>query len=261
MNTNNNALKNFIAGAADRVSLLFYPPACAFCGSVMPRSETGVYICPDCMSKLRFCVNENCCSVCGVPVPDHSSELCPECFNRRTAGHPPHYNRIVSACVYDDAAKGGILRYKSGAESGSAATFAGLIAAVAGSAFTKTKPDLVGAVPPRRQRMLQLGFDQCHAVAKLTARRLGLPYVKNMLTRSRDSRKQTELSGSERRTNLSGAFELNVPPDKIRGRSILLIDDVKTTGSTIDECARVLKERGAARVYGASVAITDFLGE
>lgn len=258
MNTNDNSLKNFTAGAADRISLLFYPPACAFCGRIMPRSKTGVYICPDCMSELRFCVNEDCCSICGAPVSDSGHHLCSECFNRRAAGHRTHYNRIISACVYDDAAKGGILRYKSGAESGSATTFAGLIAAVAGSAFENAGLDLVGAVPPRRQRMLGLGFDQCHALAKLTARRLGLPYVKNMLIRRRDCRKQTELSGNERRVNLSGAFGLNVSPDKIRGRSVLIIDDVKTTGSTFDECARVLKEKGAARVYGASVATTDF---
>lgn len=239
----------------DKILYILYPEKCAFCGKVMPHSETGVYICPECMDKIRFCVNESCCSICGTPI-DQDKNICGECFDLKKSGGSMNYDRIISACVYDENTKGGILNFKRGFASGSYKTFGGMIAA---SVSVKLKKiDLIAAVPPRKERMRNPGFDQCDILAAEVSKRLEIPYRKNILRRVRETTKQTSLSGDMRRENLFGAFEVKIDPGFINKKNILVIDDVKTTGSTFNECARALKEKGAAHVYGASVAETDF---
>ena len=239
----------------DKILYWFYPAICAFCGKIMAYSKTGVYICPECMEKLRFCVNEKCCYVCGSPVENENYGLCHECFSIRHSGSRMYYDRIISVCVYDENSRNGIVKFKKGINSGSVSTFAGIIAAVAQSNLKDF--DFVAAVPPRKKRMRELGFDQCHILALKIAKILNIPYVKNILYRTRNSEKQTNLSGEQRRENLSGAFEVKINPDRIKNKRILIIDDVKTTGSTINECARALKEKGAAVVCGATIATTS----
>ena len=238
----------------DKVLSWLYPCSCAFCNEKMAYSTTGVYICSECMEKLRFCIKENCCSICGAPV-DKEYNLCGECFSLKQNGESMYYDRIVSVCVYDENSRDGIIRFKRGLNPGSVSTFAGIMAAVIQNSGKKF--DLVAAVPPRKKRMREFGFDQCHLLAMKTAQILELPYIKNTLYRVKESEKQTELNEKNRRENLSGTFGVKINPDKINGKRILIIDDVKTTGSTINECARALKEKGAAAVCGASIAITS----
>ncbi len=244
----------------DRILFYVYPGACAFCGALMPHSKTGVYICPECMEKVRFCARGSCCPICGAPLDAEPAEdgrraaLCPECFSLRRGGVRRSFDRIIAACAYDENSSGGIIKYKRGLSLGSASTFAGIIAANIRGRLPDIKFDFVAAVPPRRARIREVGFDQCDLLARKTAKALGVPYVKGALKRAREGKKQTELSGDERRANLAGAFETRLGADKIKGKTILVIDDVKTTGSTMEECARALKDKGAAYVCGAAIA-------
>ncbi len=246
----------------DRILFYVYPGACAFCGALMPHSKTGVYICPECMEKVRFCARGSCCSICGAPLEFAAAEdkrrgtICPECFSMRRSGARRSFDRIIAACAYDENSSGGIIKYKRGRSLGSASTFAGIIAANISGRLPDIKFDFVAAVPPRRARIREIGFDQCDLLARKTAKALGVPYIKGAFKRAREGKKQTELSGDERRENLAGAFETRLGADRLKGKTILVIDDVKTTGSTMEECARVLKEKGAAYVCGAAIAAT-----
>ena len=238
-----------------KILCIIYPERCVFCGKIMPYSKTGVYVCGDCLKKVRFCVNESCCSVCGVPV-ESGKNICAECLTMKRSGSSMNYDKIISVCVYDENTKEGILKFKLGNAAGAYASFAGMLAPVISASFKKI--DLIAAVPPRKERMRNFGFDQCHIIAKAVSKKIGVPYKKNVLRRVRETEKQSSLGGDMRRENLFGAFEAKIDPNFINKKNILVIDDVKTTGSTFNECARALKEKGAAHVYGASVAETDF---
>lgn len=240
----------------DGILYCLFPNICGFCDELMPHSNTGVYICDECMQRVRFCVKEHCCKICGSPMPDTNYKICGSCFANKSAGVPVYYEAITAACVYDDKSSRGILRFKKGDCLGAAGTFAGLINAMVLENFKNVKFDLVAAVPPRHERMRSPGFDQCHVLAYKTAKLMGITYKKNMLKRVRRVQKQTSLGRSERQQNLSGAFALSIPSDDISDRTILVIDDVTTTGATMNECARVLKEGGAKAVYGAAIAVT-----
>ncbi len=240
----------------NRTLSCLFPNICGFCDEIMPHSKTGVYICDECMERVRFCVKEHCCEICGSPMQDADHKICESCFANISAGAPVYYKAITAVCVYDDKSSRGILRFKAGGCLGTAETYAGLINAMVSENFKNVKFDLAAAVPPRHERMRSPGFDQCHLLAYKTAKLMGITYKKNMLKRVRRVQKQTSLGRSDRQQNLNGAFALRIPSDYISGRTILVIDDVTTTGATMNECARVLKGSGAKAVYGAAIAVT-----
>lgn len=106
-------------------------------------------------------------------------------------------------------------------------------------------------VPLHRRRYLERGFNQAELLARAWSKHLSLPILKNVLVRSRSTQTQVGLGRVERQKNLVGAFKLKQP---LRNSQVILIDDVFTTGSTLQECARVLKEGGAGEVWGVTVA-------
>lgn len=108
-------------------------------------------------------------------------------------------------------------------------------------------PDLVMPVPLSAQRVNERGYNQAACLAKPLAARLGIHYHPFGMARIRDTRSQVDLSGEARRRNVAGAFE--AVPEIVAGKKILLIDDVMTTGSTMEACAQALREASAEAVY------------
>lgn len=106
-------------------------------------------------------------------------------------------------------------------------------------------------VPLHWRREYQRTYNQCYLLSEYVSSRYGIPICKDLLVRTRATPQQKELSGKERRKNLKGAFQA---APECKGQSIVLIDDVITTGSTLSECALTLKKAGAYRVYAACVA-------
>ncbi len=153
--------------------------------------------------------------------------------------------------------KRGILNLKHARSLSSVNTFSNLITAMVKNDFGGVNFDYITAIPPRRQRMKEIGFDQSGALAKKTAKLLSVKYYPNLFKRIRQTSKQTDLSSFERQQNLNGAFGLKGNSDNIQGKTILVIDDVTTTGATFNECARVLKLSGAKAVYCAAIATTE----
>jgi competence protein ComFC len=117
--------------------------------------------------------------------------------------------------------------------------------------------DIMIPVPLHPARKRERGYNQSDLIANSISRELGIKNESHLLERTRQTQTQTSFDAEGRKKNISGAFSLERnPPDSVSGKNILLIDDVITTGSTIRECAKVLKENGAAEVYAASAAIT-----
>ena len=215
-----------------------YPPSCVHCG------KAGALICEDCLSKLPA-VGEHYCSKCGKPLkPRHFCRHCSSAAFRFNASRAPYlYDGPVSAMIKS-------LKYKGSL---------GLVPILSKllSDFweeIKWNVDVIIPVPLSYKRKAERGFNQSEMIAVNFAKRSGIPCVPKALMKQRDTLQQVGLNAEERKENLYGAFAAE--PKLIKGKRILLLDDVMTTGSTFAECSSVLLDNGAASVYCLSVATT-----
>lgn len=231
---------------------IFFPKRCVQCG------KFGNYVCFDCAGKIER-VKTPTCPECGrITV---YGQYCPPCkrkINTELAG-------LIIAARYD---RGPIkemihgFKYQGLTELGP--MLGELIVerlkdrlpvkgTVPSRGLSPGRHDLlITPVPLHKKKQSQRGFNQAELIAKYVSRKLEIP-GELVLERTRETDSQVKLSGEKRRQNLVGAFKIN-KPDLAIGRTILLVDDVTTTGSTLNECAKVLKTAGAKAVWGVAIA-------
>ncbi len=230
---------------------LIYPTKCIFCGKV---TEIGkeIFICDECRGEIVFCEDALCCEICDKPqISLGEKNICYTCLTRTYRS----YKKAASVVKYEKVTARGIKRYKDGNNQSAGDIFAKLMAKRLKERFPKVKLDLIVGVAPNRKRMMKRGIDPvgtlCENIHKLT----GIPYEKGMLKRIKDVPKQSGLSYDKRMKNMIGAFGLNKNYN-LDGKTVLLVDDVMTTGATVNECAYILKEGGAKAVYVLTLATT-----
>ena len=226
---------------------LVYPRFCAGCGGAVGANES--HVCWDCLSAIQY-VAHPYCSHCGDPVFGRVDEAF-TCYTCSSA--TPHFDRALSAARYQGPLQE-IMRnfkYRKGLWTGD--DIAQLLLACVNSHFDVDEVDAVAFVPlyPARQR--QRGYNQAEVLAAAVAHRLRKPLLRRCLARVRPTPSQTGLTAKARASNVENAFKVR-RPGHVQGRSVLLVDDVMTTGATVNECARVLKKAGASRVWVATVA-------
>lgn len=228
------------------------PPRCLLCGKVL-YERNG--LCTECFGKIEF-VSEPYCKHCGRPFTTQSEQfssidqLCGACLQEKR----PLFKLRRFAFVYSDNSKNLILGFKFLDKTAMAETLANMLHHV-GTDIWNEKPDLLMPVPIHRRRLLERRYNQSALLVKCLARQIGITADYFSLQRVRYTIPQVQLSGRARRNNLKHAFMVK-NPEKIKGRKIVLIDDVETTGSTLKECAKVLKRAGAAEVYALTLART-----
>jgi ComF family protein len=220
------------------------PLRCAACGEIV-NGTAG--FCTDCWKNLRFITRPHCnqCSEpFDLPVPDNSR--CGNCLAK-----PPAWSAARSVWRYESAARDPILRLKYGDRTDLVTLFASHLAQKIDSLSADDL--LIIPVPLHRWRMAMRTFNQAALLATALGRITGLPVQLDGLRRIRHTRPQQGLSRADRLLNVRGAFD--VPnPLAIRGRTILLIDDVLTTGTTLEACARQLLRKGAADIKVLTLA-------
>ena len=213
-----------------------YPPSCGGCNAV------GSRWCVECAHNTQV-ITPPICPICGQV--QRSDVACERCQETR-----PHYVALRSWSVFGGVVRNALhrLKYKRDVALGEA-----LAQPMIHSLQAQAWPiDLVAPVPLGLARLAERGYNQAALLARPIALFLGLAYCPVIVQRARETRSQVGLSAAARRENVSGAFR--ALPERVRGKRILIIDDVTTTGSTLDACAQALMEAGADRVYGMTLA-------
>lgn len=221
----------------DRLLDAVMPPRCVGCRSL------GALLCPQCLQQVRP-LSASLCSRCGQPVP--ASGRCRSCEQRDLP-----VSAVRSAALYGDPVSVAIQRFKYHGQVGLAEPLGGLLVAC-----WQAQPegvDLVVPVPLHERRLCQRGYNQARLLAEVFCRGACLPLLApGVLRRSVDTAQQVALDAQARQRNVAGAFSWHGPPLRV-GR-VLLIDDVMTTGSTLDACGEILRSAGADQVWGLTVA-------
>jgi len=222
-------------GALARTALDFaLPPRCAGCGIIVHDVHS---FCPDCWKLVDF-LGESGCVTCGIPLQATEQKTCGVCLARA-----PRIERTRAAVAYGDLARSLAIRLKYGRKVAIARTMARYMAPLVGEGDDR----LLVPVPLHRTRLWGRGFNQSALVASELSLRLGIAADHSVLARTRRTPALKGMSPLQRRKTVAGAFRVR---DKrsVAGKTVILVDDVLTTGSTADACARTLKRAGAARV-------------
>lgn len=216
---------------------LFFPRRCCLCGCVITWQQT---MCTDCLRDAPF-VLPPICDLCG-----RGEEKC-TCRRHRRA-----YERCVMPFYYDELGKQGIGQLKNAADTAVAEGFAAEMAEVVRREYGGIAFDCLMPVPQYYKDERKKGYNPAAMLARALSRVTGIPYEPR-LRKLFHTTPQKELRAVQRSGNLLGAFTVD-EPDTVVGKTVLLVDDTVTTGSTLDECAKMLKIYGAKAVYAVTAA-------
>jgi ComF family protein len=213
-----------------------YPPTCGGCG------KTGERWCAYCQAAVQK-LNGDICPKCGIPSAHN--KVCPACRKR-----PPDVTALRSWGKYGGPLREAIQRLKYKRDLGMAEPLAQQMVRILRQ--QNWPVDFITTVPLGRLRLHDRGYNQAKELAQPIAWMLGIPYNPGAIIRIRETRSQVGLSARERVTNVDGAFQAK--PIIVTGKTILIIDDVATTGATVNACARSLIDSGARSVYALTLA-------
>ena len=232
---------------AEKILDILYPRKCPGCGEIL--RPQGRLICPDCEHTLRPLTappngeEDNAhalCMKCGAPLTGEG-EYCRMC-----TAHPHAFEQGRAIFIYDDRWKRSLERYKFYGHREFADFCAAAMVKWGGDALRRWSPDLIVPIPLHIQKERVRGFNQARLIAEKTADRTGIPVSSDILLKTRKTAAQKKLDYVHRRRNLKDAFSCS---RRLSGERILLIDDVYTTGSTMDAAASCLKSSGAGPVF------------
>lgn len=225
---------------ANAASDLLFPPTCAGCGEHLARAGS---LCGPCWAEVRF-IDKPYCPVLGTPF---SHDLGAEILSAEAIADPPPFARSRSVAVHEGIIREMVHSLKYNDRLDLAPWMAAWLARAGAELLADC--DVIVPVPLHARRFWMRRSNQSAELARHVARRTGRPFEPDALKRVKRTRQQVGLGLSQRTANVQGAFK--VPPDReilVRGRNVLLIDDVYTTGATVKAAARALLRSGAARV-------------
>jgi len=264
---------------------LIFPAMCHNCDSNISAEALTSYFCKECWQGIEW-FNCPCCPKCGLPYVSPCTNTGSESNSGQyAAGHlcgncrekPPPFDMAISAGRYAGALAEAIklFKYKKKIQLGKRLTEQALKSSLVDRTLQDFQgqggPDTVWGYPACRagtaisaqtviipvplyvKRLREREFNQSAIIGSVIGKIFGLPVAANALVRHRHTRPQVELDGKERKENVIGAFSVE-DRTVIEGKEIILVDDVYTSGSTINECAKVLKKNGADKVYVVTIA-------
>ena len=233
-----------------RAADLFWPRVCALEGCGRASDRPGRHLCSSSFAALPFHEAGGACRICGALVMAETKHefVCESCQN-----NPPAFEFARSAILYQEPSDQIIKDFKFAKATWLCEDLTDLLEGAVRAKLPFSEIDVVVPVPLHPIRLHERGYNQSALLAQALAKRLNRRFDNTSFLRIRNTEHQARLSEEERRKNLKGAFSV-ADTRLIRGRTVLLIDDVMTSGTTLNECARVLLDAGAARVWCATVA-------
>jgi len=233
---------------------IIYPPQCVICGDFLWQAPFDAGDSPD--SICRSCTSGFCtidvpfCTICGIPFGSEAIENhpCEDCLRTK-----PHFQAAYAPYRYEGSVLEAVLKLKYGQKTYVADALGPLLTEFVKTRFMSHEPFLTMPVPLHPKRLRERGFNQSLLLARHIAKKLNTELDFLSLTRTKQTVPQTTLSKKDRRKNVQDAFVLG-DPHAVRRKNILLVDDVATTGNTLNECARVLALGGAKAVFCVTLA-------
>ena len=221
---------------------MLYPQTCCFCGKVC-----GKHVCPDCAKALQY-IREPVCEKCGKPISSGATKLCFDCSKTTHA-----FEQGKSLWLHQGIVRWSIYQFKYHNRRIHGAFFADEMHRHFGEQIREWGIDTIIPVPLHRKRKKRRGYNQAEIVAKKLGERMRIPVDTKAVIRKKKTIAQKELSHYEREKNIKGAFE--VVRVKKNVKNILIIDDIYTTGNTMNELAKTLRKKGDFRVFFLTISI------
>lgn len=226
----------------NKITTLFFPKRCAGCDCVIQGEGS---VCTDCSKKIRL-LEGSTCMICGKKVKE-GSVYCYDCSRRSHA-----FDQNAAVFVYQDVRES-LYRFKYNGRAEYAAYYAEMAYRLHGKKIIWWKADAIVPVPLHRSRYRKRGYNQAEEFAKELSALTGIPVRKTVLKRVKNTKPLKILSLSERQNNLKKAF-LFMQND-VKLNTIILVDDIYTTGATLDAAAKACREGGVTGIYTITVAV------
>lgn len=217
---------------------LFFPARCPVCNEI---GQRHLHLCEQCEKDVERVTDR--CLGCGLPrtgcrCSRNNFSLC-----------------LASPFLYKDNVRNAIHRFKFGGETDLSTYFGKEMAECVAFEFGDVKFDVITCVPQTKRKRRKRGYNQSALLAKQISRELSVPFNELLLFKTRETADQHDLRGKDRLKNLKNAFAAE-NEDAVNGKTILLCDDIKTTGATLNECRKTLLKAGAKAVCCATIAVT-----
>lgn len=223
---------------------LIYPRRCPVCDKAV--KPFGNLICEECTKKIKY-VKAPSCSKCGKELKDKRAIFCHDCACKEHS-----YDRGMALFSYPSVADS-IYRFKYRRRQEYAAYYGERLAAVLGRRIVELKPDALVPVPIHASKKKQRGYNQAELIAKELGRRLNIPVETKLIKRVRKTIPMKDLSAVERQNNLKRAFK--ICRNDVKLNTIIIVDDIYTTGSTIDAMTHEMRRAGIKSIYFVALAI------
>ena len=243
-------IKEIINGIKKQTVDLLFPRRCPLCDDVLPVfeiSQESACVCPECKKKLKI-VKEPVCKKCGKPLERERAEYCLDCVKKRHV-----FVQGKAVFEYCGDLQQSLYRFKYA----NRREYADFYAAEAAKRYEKWikqhNIQVIVPIPLYKKKQKKRGYNQAEVFAKALGEKIGIPVCTDLLTREKNTIPQKELNETERKNNLKNAFKIT--KNIVQLSYILLVDDIYTTGSTIDAAATVLREAGCKYIYFICVSI------
>ncbi|SDB38205.1 comF family protein [Pseudobutyrivibrio sp. YE44] len=231
------------------VLTLLYPKRCVACDKVLLKMEKETGFCRDCIKKVKL-VGPVCCLKCGGPISDDTKEFCRNC-ERNT--HAFLQNKAIFQ--YTGDMKNAMYRFKYANRRCYGKVFAKHANRYYGRWLKDNNIEAIVPVPMYKKKEKRRGYNQATVFARELSAITGIPVAEEIVRREADTKAMKQLNGLKRKKNLLNAFSLG--ENVVQFRKVLIVDDIYTTGTTMDEVAKVLKSGGVKEIFGMCVCIGE----
>lgn len=234
-----------IRAITDVVLAVLYPSKCPFCGKLT--GKKAVTACGGCRKKLPFITGPRCFQ-CGKPVDTEEKEYCMDCARKKHG-----FTQGISLWSYDKSVKQAVYRFKYKNQRAYAGYFARELVRQYGTQIRWWNAQAIIPVPIHRKRYGQRGYNQAELLARAISQYMQVPVQNNLIVRIKNTKPQKELNEKERQKNLKSAFKIN--ENGVKLKKVIIVDDIYTTGSTVDVMTELLLSIGVTDVYVITLCI------